>query len=696
MNFRSSFFVRGFVAIALIAAVVPFAWADPVEPGSSDRQIALAVTSLVNKKHLSRHPLDKEISERCLDMFLKSLDPMKVYFYQSDVDEFMKQQDELCTMIHGGDLSFAYKVFSVFLQRIDERVKMVDEILASPLDFTADEEMAINRDVVQYPRTPDEAKDRWRKRIKYDLLVLKSSDKKEEKKEGKEANDKLSRRYHSFAKRMHQTDSNELLEIYLNAFTLSFDPHTDYMSSDSQKNFEIMMGLNLEGIGAQLQASDDGYTVVKKLIPGGAAAKDGHLKIEDKIISVGQNGEGEMVDIVDMKLSDVVKLIRGKPGTAVRLEVIPADGSPRKIYKIAREKIELKDSEARGKIFDAGKKPDGTPYRVGVIDLPSFYRDMKGEHEGSTNFKSTTRDVLVILEDFKQKGIDAVVLDLRHNGGGSLNEAISLTGLFITEGPVVQTKDPDGHVLPYYDNDPGIAWSGPLMVLISKFSASASEILAGAIQDYNRGLIVGDHDTHGKGTVQSMLDIGEELFRIRNAPKMGALKITMQQFYRPNGDSTQKRGVLSDIELPSITTHLDVGEVDLDHALAFDKIAPMNYKRFDDVTPALCEQLQKLSQERVKKSDKFQKVVRNIERYNEKKAKKYVTVNEQKFLKERAELNLDKEEETALEKNGDFGNSAGIERDYYLDEALAITVDFLLLENSAKMQQHAATKSGAW
>jgi carboxyl-terminal processing protease len=689
-----SYVVRGFLAVALLAVAVPFAWADPTAPGPSDRPITLAVTSLVKQAHLSRHPLDREISERCFDMFLKSTDPMKVYFYQSDVDALAKEKDELCDQLRHGDVSFAYKVFSLLLKRIDERVKMVDEILAGPLDFAMDEDMPVNRDVVKYPTTPEEAKDRWQKRIKYDLLVLKSSDKKEEKKEGKEARDKLSRRYHSFARRMHQTDSNELLEMYLNAFTYSFDPHTDYMSPDSQKNFKIIMGLGLEGIGAQLQASDDGYTVVKKLIPGGAAAKDGHLKVEDKIIGVGQNGDGEVVDIVDMKLNDVVKLIRGKPGTTVRLEVIPADGSPRKVYKIAREKIELKDSEARGKIFEVGRKADGKPYRIGVIDLPSFYRDMDGERKGLVNFRSTTRDVLVILEDFKQKGIDGVVLDLRHNGGGSLTESISLTGLFINDGPVVQTKDPDGHVQPFYDVDPGIAWSGPLVVLISKFSASASEILAGAIQDYNRGLIVGDHATHGKGTVQSMLDIGEQLFRIRNAPEMGALKITMQQFYRPNGDSTQRRGVLADVELPSITSHLDVGEVDLDHPLPFDKIAPMDYKRFDDVTPPICQELRKLSGERVKKSEKFQKVVRDIDRYDQRKAKKYITVNEAKFLKERAELS-DKAEESALEKNGDFGDSSNIERDYYLDEALAITADYIQLEKSTKTQQHTAN-NGAW
>ena len=367
---------RWLLVLALVAALCPVAWADPTAPGPSDRQITLAVAAMVKQDHVSRHPLDKEISERCLTTFLKELDPMKVYFYQSDIDEFMRQKDDLCELIRRGDINFAYQVFHALLQRVDERVRTVDELLAGPLDFTADEQMVKDRDLAQYPRTPAEARDRWRKRIKYDLLVLKTSDK-AEKKEGQEARDKLTRRYHSFAKRMHQTNSDELLELYLNAFTTSFDPHTDYMSPDTQKNFDIAMGLNLEGIGASLM-SEDGYTVVKKIIPGGAADKDGRLKLEDKIVGVGQGDEGDFVDVVDMKIGDVVKLIRGKPGTFVRLEVIPANGKKRQVYKIAREKIELKDSEAQGKVFDVGRRPDGTPYRIGVIKLPSFYRDMDG------------------------------------------------------------------------------------------------------------------------------------------------------------------------------------------------------------------------------------------------------------------------------------------------------------------------------
>jgi carboxyl-terminal processing protease len=684
---------RLFIAAAIIAGISGPSWAAELKPGPNDRHITAAVIALLKEQHLLRHPLDNEISQRCYKTFIKSLDPLKVYFYQSDIDEFDKQKDKLCEALRNRDVSFAYTVFLTFMERVDQRVAMVDELLAEPLDFTADEQMATDRDQLNYPKTPEEAKQRWRERIKYDLLMLKSADK-DERKEGQEARDKLKRRYHSFAKRMHQIDGTELLEMYLNAFTMAFDPHTSYMSPRTQKNFEIAMSLELEGVGASLM-NDDGYTLVKKIIPGGALdkmnrelAKSGQtgIQLEDKIIGVGQGEEGEIVDVVDMKLNDVVDLIRGKHGTFVRLEVLPANGQGRKVYKLARERIELKDSEAKGEVFEVGKKPDGSPYRVGVIDLPSFYRDMTGDRMGRTNFKSTTRDVRAILDRFKSSGIDAVVLDLRSNGGGALNEAISLTGLFIKDGPVVQVKDAEGRVHPYYDSDSQIAWEGPLVVLISKFSASASEILAGAIQDYNRGLIVGDHATHGKGTVQSLLDLRQPLFGgLPNVEPMGALKITMQQFYRPYGDSTQKRGVVSDIELPSLTTHLDVGEADLDYPIPFDKINPApNIKRFNDVTPAIREQLAALSRQRVDQSEEFQKIIRNIARYKEQKAKKFVTLNEEKFLKERAEINADREAEKALEKHSDLGNGEHIERDCFINEAMAIAIDLLNVQQLAK------------
>ncbi|MGH7134498.1 MAG: S41 family peptidase, partial [Pirellulales bacterium] len=372
----------------------------------------------------------------------------------------------------------------------------------------------------------------WRKRIKYDLLALKAASEKNDSKAKKSGQDnqgadkddssgtppksaapkspadeedpvhRLTRRYHSFAKRMHQTDHQELLEMYLTSMTTAYDPHSTYMSPKNLENFKIQMRLDLEGIGASLMF-DDGYTVVKELIQGGAADKEGHLKPEDRIVGVGQGEEGLIVDTMDMKLSDVVDMIRGSRGTTVRLEVIPAGKHERVIYSIVRDKIALTDSEARGRVIE--QERGGQKYLIGVIDLPSFYMDMEGAGRGLPEFKSTERDVARILRDFRSKGVDAVVLDLSRNGGGSLTEAISVTGLFIDQGPIVQVKDKDGNVQAYDDPEQGTEWDGPLVVLASKFSASASEIFAGAIQDYRRGIIVGDKTTHGKGTVQSLL-----------------------------------------------------------------------------------------------------------------------------------------------------------------------------------------------
>jgi len=666
----------------IVSCLCPLAWADPVSPSASDRQITMAVISLLGREHLSGHELDDEISQRCVKTFLKSLDPWKVYFYQSDVDAFAKHKNSLDDKARKGDVSFAYMVFATFLQRIDERVKVIDELLSSKLDFSADEGMISDRKLAQYPRTVAEARDKWRKRIKYDLLVLKVDGT-----EGKEARDKLHRRYQSFAKRMHQTNGEELLEMYLSALTMGYDPHTSYMSASTLKNFEIAMRLELEGIGASLQAID-GYTVVKKIIPGGAADKEGSLKIEDKIVGVRQNPESEIVDTVDMKLSDVVKMIRGKKGTTVELEVKSVDNPERKLIKIVREKIELKDSEARSEIFEEGSKSDGSPYKIGVIDLPSFYMDMDGARRGNPNFKSTTRDVRKILEGFNEKSVDAVILDLRRNGGGSLTEAINLTGLFIDQGPVVQVKGRPGadgsvRVRPYYDPNPGMVWSGPLVVLTSKFSASASEILAGAIQDYQRGLIVGDATTHGKGTVQSLMDLGQRLFQVPNAPPLGALKITMQQFYRPGGDSTQNEGVKADIQLPSLTSHLDVGEADLDYPVAFDAVDKLSFQRYTRVDDTIRNRLSEMSQRRRGNSEDFQKVLKNITRYKEQKEKKHVTLNEEKFLKERADMNADKEEQKTLEELS-APNETAIKRNYYLNEAIALTVDYLKLRQVAK------------
>lgn len=644
----------------------------------SDRTICRAVTQILNKDHLTRHPLNDEISERALKLFIKALDPMKLYFYQSDIDELLRNRTDLDEFVKAGDMTFATNAFTRLQQRIDERVQMVDKILASPVDFTLQETMTTDPEKLNYPKTPEEAYDRWRMRIKYDLLVLKHD--KTEQIEGKAAIDRLQRRYTSFAKRMKQTDTDELLEMFLSSVTTSFDPHTTYMSPSTLDNFDISMKLKLDGIGAALKMND-GFTEISDVIAGGAAHKEGSLKKGDRIVSVGQNENGEMVDVLDKKLNDVVALIRGKAGTVVRLGVVPKAGGDTKIYTITRASIELTSSEARGQIIEDGKKPDGSPYRVGVIDLPSFYMDMEGARKGDANFKSTTRDVKALLDGFNTKGVDCVVLDLRHNGGGSLTEAINLTGLFIDEGPVVQVKDSAGAVQHYDDMERGMTWKGPLVVLDSKFSASASEIFAGAIQDYRRGIIVGDSSTHGKGTVQSLLELGRQLFVGQRAPNLGALKITMQQFYRPNGDSTQHRGVVSDVVIPSLTDHIEgITEGELDHSLAFDKVPANTFSKYNQVSTEILTQLRARSGERIRGNEEFAKLSRTIERYTEQKTKKEVPLNEEKFLAQRKEVDADREEEKQFEDLNE-NKPAGeiVKRDFYFNEVLNISVDYLKL-----------------
>lgn len=652
----------------------PAAAATPVapQPGTNDRHIAVAVRRHLEREHFLRRPIDDGIARLWFDAFLESLDPMKVYFLESDVEEFRLERDALDDAVKRGDVAFAYKVLERFLQRIDERGPVIDRLIDSTHDFTKQESIVIDREATAWAKSEAELEDAWRKRIKYDLLVQKMEETPLE-----EAKDKLHRRYKSFAKRMHQMTADELLETYLSSLTASFDPHTSFMSPGTLENFEIGMRLQLDGIGAQLK-SEDGYTTIVELTPGGAADRDGRLKAKDRVVGVGQGRDGEITDTVDMNLNEVVKLIRGKRGTLVRLKVIPVGETAPKVYDITRDKIELKDAEARGEVIEHGKKADGSPYRLGVINLPSFYMDMAGAQQGQAEYKSSTRDTERLLADFRQQGIDCVVLDLRNNGGGSLPEAIKLTGLFIDRGPVVQIKDADQQVRPYDDVDPGVAWDGPLVVLTNKFSASASEILAGAIQDYGRGLIVGDDATHGKGTVQSLLDLGRQLFRrFDNAPSLGAIKITMQQFYRPSGASTQLEGVKSDVTLPSITTHLPVGESDLDHAIPFDRVPAAQFDSESRITKGVVEALQSRSSARVAADEKFKELAGDIARYQKRKDEKTLSLVESEFERQWNEGKAaEKEEEERLEK-AEFSARPVVERNYYFDEAMNVVVDYL-------------------
>jgi carboxyl-terminal processing protease len=655
-----------------------------------DRQIIKNVAKYMRDAHLSKHKLDDEISSRAFDQFLRTFDPLKMYFLQSDIDALSANRQKLDDFALSGDMGFAIETFKLFLKRVDQRVAMAQEEIDAQHDFSVDEQLPIDKDVFKYPKDETEARDRMRRQIKYQFLLLESEkvrskkDKPVDEKTRREQiardgdpnedpRERLHRRYRTVLKRWHQMDADELLEAYITALTTSFDPHTTFMSPKTLNDFKITMGLRLEGIGAQLM-SEDGYTKLTSIVPGGAADKDGRLKSGDRIISVGQGEEGKLDDVIDMKLQDVVSKIRGSAGTVVRLGVIPASGGEAQVYNIVRAKINLEDSAARSEIVTQGVKADGSPFRYGYIDLPSFYLDMEAARENADGFRSTTRDMRNILIGFRNEKVDAVVVDLSANGGGSLTEAINATGLFIDRGPVVQVKDPGGQVQVYQDEESGVAWSGPLVVLTSKESASASEIFAGAIQDYKRGLVIGDPTTHGKGTVQSLRDIGAELTGIDGS--MGALKITIQQFYLPDGKSTQRQGVMSDIVLPALTASFDNSEADLEYALPNDQVQKTNHADYKMVNSTLLSELRSKSQERIKNSAGFDRLLRRIELFRQQKSEDFVSLNKDKFMKRREEIDAEQEvEDKILEQQ--MPKKEVFKKDYYHEEVLNITRDYI-------------------
>lgn len=655
-----------------------------------DRTIIKTIAEYMHSQHLSKHPLDDEISQRAFDQFIKSLDSMKIYFLKSDIEAFNANRDRLDELARSGDMSFAIDVFKKFLKRVDERIAMAHELIDQEHDFTVDEEMYIDRDTLDYPVDEAEARERMRKQIKYRLLVYEGDriraqkDKEAGRDRGSAANvlngdpnedpkERLHRSFRTQLKRWHQTDADELLELYVTSLTSSFDPHTSYMSFDTLENFRIVMSLNLDGIGAQLM-SEDGYTKLTSIVPGGAADKDGRLKPGDRIVSVGQGESGEMLDVVDMKLDDVVGMIRGTAGTVVRLGVLPLAGGEMTTIDITRAKITLDDSAARSQVVEHGQKPNGQPFKLGYIDLPSFYMDMEAARDNASGFRSTTRDVSKILAEFRDQKVDAVILDLSRNGGGSLTEAINLTGLFIDRGPVVQVKDSRDQVQVYDDEQSGVAWSGPLVVMTSKESASASEILAGAIQDYKRGLIIGDPATHGKGTVQSLIDLGQQL--LGSPGEMGALKITIQQFYLPDGKSTQRQGVMSDIVLPAITASFDNSEGDLDYALPNDQIKPARHSDYKLVDGAILSQLRTNSSERVRASESFDRLLQRIELFKTQKDEKSVSLNQQTFLERREELDAQREEQEKILED-QMPKKEVFKLDYYNTEILNVARDYV-------------------
>ncbi|WP_435022187.1 carboxy terminal-processing peptidase [Tundrisphaera sp. TA3] len=655
-----------------IVALVIGAQAPAPAPTPLDERTARAVVYLLEKSHMAKPTIDDEIAKRWCKTFLKDLDPQKYVFLKADIDEFLPQAVTLDDKIRDGNLDFAKEVFARYLKRSDERLKMATEILAQKPDFTIDESMADDPEQLDYPADEAEARDRLRKRIKLELLQAKIDGEPEE-----EAVKKASIRYRDRNRIVHQFNSSDMLEIYLTSLSRTFDPHTSFMNKDSLEDLiQQSLQLSLTGIGASLQ-SEDGFAVVKELIPGGPADKDGRLQPEDKIIGIRKD-DGTDIDFVEKRLKDVVRDIRGDAGTHVKLIVIPHDSKEKKIYELIRQKVELSEAHAKGQVIET-KGPDGKPLKVGVINLPAFYGDSTAVRNGDANAVSCTLDTARIIRDFKEKGVNAVMMDLRGNGGGLLDEAISLSGLFIDKGPVVQVRESAG-VDHNDDEDAGTAWDGPLVVLIDRQSASASEIFAGVIKDYGRGLIIGDISTFGKGTVQSIVPINEHL-RQRGMPSLGALKLTIRQFYRVNGESTQIKGVPPDIHIPSIFDQAEFGEGKMENALKFDKVAELPHDNYNRVPSKLVAQLTELSSKRRAENDKFRKRDEAIKKILERKSRHAISLNEEKFRAETVSDEEDKDEtkvsKTKAKKR--LAEHPAWESNYYNDEILNIVGDYLTI-----------------
>jgi carboxyl-terminal processing protease len=597
--------------------------AAPVSAKSDAEQICVSVGRLLEEGHYTHQPLNAEMSQKFLRNYLELLDFSHLFFTQKDVDALTaKYGTALADDVLLGNLKPAYEIYDLYQKRVDERVAKIKELLKQPMDFKTEATVDLRREKAPWPKDAAEADELWRGRISSELLQEKLSEHPIE--PGPQL---VGRRYDRIARNVHEENREEQMKLYLDALAQSYDPHSEYLSKADFKNFNIQMGLKLVGIGAMLR-TEDGYAKIESLVPGGPAQTDGRLKVGDRISAVGQ-GSGEYVDVRDMRLDKVVEMIRGKKGTKVRLLAIPAnapDPSQRKTVELVRDEINLKDQEARADII-IKKDAEGNPVKLGWLTLPSFYADM------DRHSKSTTRDVLALLKRLKKENIGGLVIDLRRNGGGSLEEAISLTGLFLKSGPVVQTKGSNGNIVISSDPDPGIAYAGPLIVLTSRQSASASEIFAAALQDYGRAVIVGDKNTFGKGTVQTILPIGRftSLLGSRSDDD-GELKLTIQKFYRVAGGSTQLHGVASDIVLPTLTDLPEFGEGALKNCLNYDEVPKARFTKWSNAL--FIDELKRRSAERVPQNQEFHYVMEDMERLRKKLDENRVSLNEDARKKE--------------------------------------------------------------
>ncbi len=609
----------------------PYTFKQVVKPKPEMSKEAYVVLKLLEDGHYARVPVDADISRKMAHNFLNSLDINHLIFLQSDVDNFQQASPTIRSSLLNQDISLAYDIFERFRLRVEQRSELIKRLLTEKYDFSQNETLNLDRSKEPWPKNEKEAEMLWRKFIKFQLLQEKLNKAKPE-----EAIKIVKRRLlERYIRSVNEMEAVDVLQAYLNSLARIYDPHTEYLPAETFNEFKISMKLSLVGIGALL-TSEDGLTKIQSLTPGGPAEKDKRLKPNDKIVGVAQ-GDEEFVEVIDMKLKKVVSMIRGPIGTTVRIKVIPAnapDPSARSIVTIVRDEIKLTDQEAKAKLIEL---PDakGNIRKIGVVDLPLFYTNTDMDKPGEKP-KGPTEDIDKLIAELKKAGVEGVIIDLRRNGGGSLDEAISLTGLFIGLGPVVQVKDSSGGIKSYEDEDGRAQYNGPLVVLTSHMSASASEIFAAALQDYNRALIVGEQSTFGKGTVQAVIRLNNKYYPAAFPPSdIGALKMTVQKFYRIAGGSTQLKGVIPDVMVPSVFDYYDIAEKSLENPLPFDEIKAAKYTKYNDVSSKMIADLAGMSKTRVSTSKDFSYILEDIEIQKEKLKDKSLSLNEQQRVKEK-------------------------------------------------------------
>jgi len=661
------------------SAVVATTAAATLAPTDRERRVSKLVSTVIERSHYRQQPINDQISSAVLEKYLEALDGQRSFFVASDIAEFERYRYQLDDAILNGALDPAFAMFNRLQQRSRERIAAAIDMLKTEPNFALDEAFEFDRSKAQWAKNTAELDEIWRKRVKNDALSLALADK-----PWADAREVLRKRYEHLLKRIEQTTVGDTFEVFMNAFAHVFDPHSNYLSPRNSEEFRIAMALSYVGIGASLQVSDD-YVTITSLLPGGPAATSGQLHPDDRITAVGEGKDGKLVDVIGWRLDDVVQLIRGKMNTLVRVQILPAGtapGSPEKVLEFTRNTIQMESYAAKKEVRKVHQ--DGRDFAIGIITVPSFYQDYEARSKGDADYRSTTRDVRKLIGELKSDGIESLVLDLRGDGGGNLLEATGLVGLFIPKGPVVQVRETGGRIEVLDDPEPEAAWGGPLVVLVDRLSASASEIFAGAIQDYGRGLIVGQQ-TFGKGSVQTALQLSKYAMG-PDADSFGQLTFTSGKFYRVTGESTQHRGVQPDILLPSAISTEEVGESTRDSALPWDRIHSVQFGKDTSLRQAVAP-LEQAHEKRVVGDPDFQLLLKDIDIFETARTQKTISLNLKKRQVERAQIDKQR-----LTNENDRRKALGMATVQALTDIPATDQHDALLSETA----HIAVDLGAW